>query len=192
LPETCSFLPNVTPNGFPRLLGPQAVVRASKGVDHPHGHFVVHGHVVESHRAERMEKTARGIVGSPCAQQVSDEPLNSVYVLTPVRDRRHRTRLPREGLHLASIASTAAIRAFASVGPPSFTPRAFARKNAEARPTLIQCRGRRWQAMRVTNVPSGEQLWCYCNTFNIFEQRHIAGRIAWSHEERISTNWGAL
>src|SRR5262245_20382710 len=47
----CSFLPNVTPNGFPRLLGPQAVVRASKG-GHPHEHFVVHGHVVESRRAE--------------------------------------------------------------------------------------------------------------------------------------------
>src|SRR6516165_8696187 len=34
------------------------------------------------------------------------------------------------------------------------------------------------------------QLWCYCNTLKIFKQRHIAERIAWSHEERISTNWG--
>jgi hypothetical protein len=30
-----------------------------------------------------------------------------------------------------------------------------------------------------------EELWCYCNTLKIFEQRHIAGRIAWSHDQRI-------
>jgi hypothetical protein len=37
-----------------------------------------------------------------------------------------------------------------------------------------------------------KQLWCHCNTLEIFKQRHITGRIAWSHEKRISTNWGAL
>jgi len=26
-----------------------------------------------------------------------------------------------------------------------------------------------------------EQLWCYCNTVQIFTQRHTAGQIAWSH-----------
>jgi hypothetical protein len=40
--------------------------------------------------------------------------------------------------------------------------------------------------------PRTKQLWCYGNTLEIFKQRHITGRIAWSHEERISTNWGAL
>jgi acyl carrier protein len=36
----------------------------------------------------------------------------------------------------------------------------------------------------------GEQLWCYCNTLKIFEQRHIAGRIAWSHAN--ATNGGLI
>jgi hypothetical protein len=29
-----------------------------------------------------------------------------------------------------------------------------------------------------------EQLWCHCNTVQIFTQRHTAGRIAWSHTKR--------
>jgi hypothetical protein len=34
--------------------------------------------------------------------------------------------------------------------------------------------------------PGGfEELWCYCNTLKIFEQRHITGRIAWSHDQRF-------
>jgi acyl carrier protein len=37
-----------------------------------------------------------------------------------------------------------------------------------------------------------KQLWCYCNTLKIFTQRHIAGRIAWSHEQRISMNGGLI
>jgi acyl carrier protein len=31
----------------------------------------------------------------------------------------------------------------------------------------------------------------YCNTLKIFEQRHIAERIAWSHPPWHSTVWGA-
>ena len=130
----CSFLPNVTPNGFPRLLGPQAVVRASKGVDHPHEHFVVHGHVVESRRAE-----------SP-----TNPSMASTY-FTPVRDRRRRTRLPREGLHwpLSLQQPYALLRASAT----EFHAARLRPKSAGARATLIQCRGRRWQARTVTNVP---------------------------------------
>jgi hypothetical protein len=33
-----------------------------------------------------------------------------------------------------------------------------------------------------------EQLWCHCNTVQIFTQRHTAGRIAWSHTKRNPTN----
>jgi hypothetical protein len=31
-----------------------------------------------------------------------------------------------------------------------------------------------------------EQLWCYCNTLKTFTQRHIAGRIPWSHPNVFS------
>ena len=37
-----------------------------------------------------------------------------------------------------------------------------------------------------------EELWCYCNTLKIFEQRHIAGRIAWSHDQRIRRIGGLM
>jgi len=53
------------------------------------------------------------------------------------------------------------------------------RPKAAAQPTLATC-------------SRDQQLWCHCNTLKIFKQRHIAGRIAWSHEQRISTNWGGI
>ena len=37
-----------------------------------------------------------------------------------------------------------------------------------------------------------EELWCCCNTLKIFEQRHIAGRIAWSHDQRIQRIGGLM
>src|SRR5262249_21317054 len=41
--------------------------------------------------------------------------------------------------------------------------------------------------------PGGfEELWCYCNTLNIFEQRHIAERIAWSHPPHCIQPGGLL
>jgi hypothetical protein len=127
LPETCSFLPNVTPNGFPRLLGPQAVVRASKGVDHPHEHFVVHGHVVESRRAERMEKRPVALL----------EPLRAAG-LRRTAQWRLRTS-PLSGIDAAGRAYRVRVciglyrlysshTRFCERRPPSFTPRAFARK----------------------------------------------------------------
>ena len=44
-----------------------------------------------------------------------------------------------------------------------------------------------------SDLPEGfEELWCYCNTLKIFEQRHIAGRIAWSHDQRIRRIGGLM
>jgi hypothetical protein len=43
------------------------------------------------------------------------------------------------------------------------------------------------------NPPSAdffEQLWCHCNTVQIFTQRHTAGRIAMVAYQCIPTNWG--
>src|SRR6266446_2699134 len=41
--------------------------------------------------------------------------------------------------------------------------------------------------------PGGfEELWCCCNTLKIFEQRHIAVRIAWSHDQRIQRIGGLM
>jgi acyl carrier protein len=37
-----------------------------------------------------------------------------------------------------------------------------------------------------------EELLCYCNTLRIFEQRHIAGRIAWSHDQGIQRTGGLM
>jgi acyl carrier protein len=37
-----------------------------------------------------------------------------------------------------------------------------------------------------------EQLWCYCNTLKTFTQRHIVGRIAWSHRKRIPRVGGPI
>src|SRR5262249_9806443 len=34
------------------------------------------------------------------------------------------------------------------------------------------------------------QLWCHCNTVQIFAQRHTAGRIAWSDNKRNPTRGG--
>jgi hypothetical protein len=34
----------------------------------------------------------------------------------------------------------------------------------------------------------GEQLWCYRNTLEFFKQRHITGRIAWLHYQRVNTS----
>src|SRR5262249_23429672 len=39
---------------------------------------------------------------------------------------------------------------------------------------------------------SFEELWRYCNTLNIFEQRHIAERIAWSHPPNCIQHGGLL
>jgi acyl carrier protein len=36
------------------------------------------------------------------------------------------------------------------------------------------------------------QLWCYCNTLKIFTRRHIAGRIACSHPQRIQRIGGLI
>jgi acyl carrier protein len=37
-----------------------------------------------------------------------------------------------------------------------------------------------------------EQLWCYCNTLKTFTERHIVGRIAWSHRKRIPRVGGPI
>src|SRR5262249_17864321 len=37
----------------------------------------------------------------------------------------------------------------------------------------------------------GEQLWCYRNTLKFFMQRHITGRIAWSHP-KYQRIWGLI
>ena len=34
--------------------------------------------------------------------------------------------------------------------------------------------------------------WCYCNTVKFFKQRHTTGRIAWSHTNAVTTNWGRV
>jgi hypothetical protein len=34
--------------------------------------------------------------------------------------------------------------------------------------------------------------WCYCNSVKFFKQRHTAGRIAWSHTNSVTTNWGRV
>src|SRR5499433_3064546 len=46
----------------------------------------------------------------------------------------------------------------------------------------LRCGSSRVSGFDFERPPGGfEELWCYCNTLNIFEQRHIAERIAWSH-----------
>src|SRR5262245_49034740 len=50
------------------------------------------------------------------------------------------------------------------------------------RAELLRFRSSRVSGFDFERPPGGfEELWCYCNTLNIFEQRHIAERIAWSH-----------
>jgi hypothetical protein len=49
------------------------------------------------------------------------------------------------------------------------------------RAELLRFRSSRVSGFDFERPPGGfEELWCYCNTLNIFEQRHIAERIAWS------------
>src|SRR6516164_10902952 len=51
---------------------------------------------------------------------------------------------------------------------------------------------RGYSAFDFERPPGGfAEQWCCCNTLKIFEQRHIAGRIAWSHDQRIQ-RWGGL
>ena len=41
-------------------------------------------------------------------------------------------------------------------------------------------------------VATGGELWCCCNTLKIFKQRHIAGRIDWSHLPNVFNELGGL
>src|SRR5262245_56098784 len=61
------------------------------------------------------------------------------------------------------------------------------------RAELLRFRSSRVSGFDFERPPGGfEELWCYCNTLNIFEQRHIAVRIVWSHDQRIQRIGGLM